>query len=196
MGGDDSKVPRPHSRVGGHRAPEGDTPLKLQEPALNLGYSGDRTENVLWRITEGRELDGYEAKAIVLLVGTDNLAQRGDCAGDVISGIWRILQAIREKQPKARVVLCAILPRGQKPDAPHRAKIATVNREIQKFADGRGVIWCDCTDLLTDAEGFVPTRLMLSYVELSSLGAIAFTSAVMPQVNAILRDDGLPVAPR
>jgi lysophospholipase L1-like esterase len=40
--------------------------------ALNLGTSADRTEHVLWRITEGKELDGYEAKVVVLMIGTNN----------------------------------------------------------------------------------------------------------------------------
>ena len=34
--------------------------------ALDLGTSADRTEHVLWRITEGGELDGYEAKVLLL----------------------------------------------------------------------------------------------------------------------------------
>ena len=39
--------------------------------ALNLGFSADRTEHVLWRISNG-EFDGYVAKAIVLMIGTNN----------------------------------------------------------------------------------------------------------------------------
>ena len=42
--------------------------------ALNLGFSADRTEHVLWRIANG-EFDGYEAKAIVIVMfgGRENV---------------------------------------------------------------------------------------------------------------------------
>lgn len=36
--------------------------------ALNLGYSADRSQNVLWRLQHG-EVDGLEPKDIVLLIG-------------------------------------------------------------------------------------------------------------------------------
>ena len=163
--------------------------------ALNFGYPGDRTENVLWRVTEGGELDGYEAKAVVLMIGGENLVQRGDCAGDVICGIRKLLDAIRAKQPKARIVLCAILPRGRTPDLPIRTKIAVVNREIRKFADGRSVVWCDPTDRFLGADGVTAAHLMPDGVFPNELGCIAFTSAVMPLVNDILRGGGLPVGP-
>ena len=44
-------------------------PLK----AANFGISGDRTQHVLWRIDNG-ELSGFEAKVIVLMLGTNNLS--------------------------------------------------------------------------------------------------------------------------
>ena len=147
--------------------------------ALNLGFGGDKTENLLWRITEGRELDGYEAKAIVLMIGVNNVGQRNDPAADVICGVKRILEVIRAKQPKAKTVLCAIFPCGEKGDNPQRIRCATINRELQKYADGRSVIWCNFTDQ------FLPPP---------EEGYYRWAAALLPLVNAILRDDGMPIA--
>ena len=43
------------------------------EPA-DFGVSGERTEDVLWRITNG-ELDGISPKVTVLMIGTNNVGQ-------------------------------------------------------------------------------------------------------------------------
>ena len=83
--------------------------------ALNLGTSADRTEHVLWRLTEGHELDGYEAKCILLMIGTNNSGHfpfDKEPPVDTILGIKEILKVIAEKQPNARTILTAIFPRG------------------------------------------------------------------------------------
>ena len=162
--------------------------------ALNLGFGGDKTENLLWRITEGRELDGYEAKAIVLMIGVNNIGQRNDPAADVICGVKWILEVIRAKQPKAKTVLCAILPIGEKADNPCRLPIATVNRELQKYADGRHVIWCDFSDRFLLPDGSIPRDILPDFVHPREEGYYCWTAALLPLVNAILRDDGLPIA--
>ena len=38
---------------------------------LNIGYSGDQTQHLVWRGLNG-ELDGYKAKCIMLMIGTNN----------------------------------------------------------------------------------------------------------------------------
>ncbi len=161
--------------------------------ALNLGFSADRTEHLLWRITEGRELDGYEAKAIVLMIGTNNTGQRNDPAGATIADVKKILSVIAEKQPKATTILCAILPRGEKPDNPMRVRNAVVNRELQKYADGRRVVWCDFSDRFLLPDGTMLPDLMPDFLHPREEGYMIWTAAVLPVVGAILRGD-TPIA--
>ena len=40
--------------------------------AFDFGIAGDRTENLLWRLSQG-QVDGLNPKLIVLLIGTNNL---------------------------------------------------------------------------------------------------------------------------
>ena len=66
--------------------------------AVNLGFNGDRTENVLWRLKNG-EVDGINPKVLVLLIGTNNTGHRQDCAQDTAKGIEEILKVLAEKLP-------------------------------------------------------------------------------------------------
>ena len=74
--------------------------------ALNLGTSADRTEHVLWRLTEGGELDGYEAKCILLMIGTNNSGHfpfAEEPPIDTIMGVKRILEGrARSSRPSSR----------------------------------------------------------------------------------------------
>ena len=76
--------------------------------ALNAGFSGDRTEHVLWRLEHG-EIDGIRPRAVVLLIGTNNTAA-GQSAADVELGIDAVVDKLREKLPQASIVLLGILP--------------------------------------------------------------------------------------
>ena len=53
------------------RHPESWKKFTSRYSAINCGYGGDRTQDVIWRAENG-ELDGYKAKAVVLEIGTYN----------------------------------------------------------------------------------------------------------------------------
>ena len=108
---------------------------------LNAGIGGDGTSQVLWRCQNG-VLDGYETKLVSLMVGTNN---RRDSAEDVARGIARIVAVIREKQPKAKLLLSPILPRFPREDDPGdmNAKNEKTNEIIRRLCDGENVIWFD-----------------------------------------------------
>ncbi len=77
---------------------------------LNLGFSGDTTGNVLWRLDHG-EVDGLHPKAAVVLIGTNNTSpHRNQTAEQVESGIDAVIADIEERLPETNILLLGILP--------------------------------------------------------------------------------------
>ena len=98
--------------------PESWTRFTNGKTVLNLGYGGDKTENVIWRIEHG-ELDGYTAKCVVLMVGTNNNTSKASDPAAVAKGVEKIVAMIRARQPTAKLILHPIFPRGRSADSPH-----------------------------------------------------------------------------
>ena len=162
--------------------------------AIDLGVSADRTEHVLWRLDNG-DLDGYEAKCIVLMIGTNNTGRfpfADEPPVDTILGIRAILEKIRAKQPKATIVLLPIFPRGAGPDDPLRLRNDVVNREIQKFCDGKTTFWCDFTDQFLTPDGQLPRELFPDLLHPSAAGYEIWHSGIKPYIDYALSDGALP----
>lgn len=162
---------------------------------LDLGISADRTEHVLWRLNEGGELDGYEAKCVLLMIGTNNTGHfpiEKEAPADTILGIREILRTIRSKQPQAMVVLTAIFPRGAASDDRCRVRNDIVNKEIQKFADGKTVFWCDFNDQFLTAAGELSPEIFPDLLHPNALGYEIWHAAVKPYIDAALSDGRLP----
>ena len=87
--------------------------------ALNLGFSGDRTENVLWRLQNG-EIDGIAPKLAVIMIGTNNTGHRSDPPEQIAAGVQAILSELQQRLPDTKVLLLAIFPRGADKDDPMR----------------------------------------------------------------------------
>ena len=150
--------------------------------ALNLGFSADRTEHVLWRLDHG-ELDGYEAKAVVLMIGTNNTGHRPfaqEPPADTIIGVRAVLDKIRAKQPGAKIVLCPVFPRGATARDACRLRNDVVNREIRRFADGQTVLWCDFTARFLAPDGTLPAALFPDRLHPAAAGYEVWADGVRP----------------
>ena len=143
---------------------------------VDFGISGDRTQFVLWRAQNG-ELDGTNARAVVLMVGTNNLARA--TVENVARGVGAIVDTVRAKLPNAVVVLNALLPRGA-PDDPLRAKAADVNARIAALADGTHVRWLDAGAGFVGAGGTIPDELMPDKLHPSAAGYEIWATALRP----------------
>src|SRR5438105_8786678 len=92
----------------------------------DFGIAGDRTEHLLWRITNG-ELDGINPKVTVIMIGTNNIGH--DYATEkpewVAAGVKKIVDTVREKLPNTKVLLLAIFPRDAA-DSPQRQAVEAI----------------------------------------------------------------------
>ena len=77
--------------------------------AVNLGFKGDTTASLLWRIRNG-ETDGIAPKAAVILIGANNLGRLHWSAADTVLGIDTIIAELRRRLPATRVLLLGVLP--------------------------------------------------------------------------------------
>ena len=159
--------------------------------AANLGFSGDRTENVLWRIQNG-EIDGMQPKLIVLMIGTNNR----NSAEDVADGIRAIVAELRNRLPESKILLLGIFPRGKfedrKNDAVQEsganalwAKNETINAAISGLADARNIYFLNINaSFLKD--GLVPRQYMPDFLHPNEQGYEVWARAMEPTLEALL----------
>jgi beta-glucosidase len=159
-------------------------------PAAHFGIGGDGTQHLLYRIEHG-EIGRLRPEAVVLLIGTNNLAQN-DRPRDVAAGVGRVVDAVRESLPDARILLLGLLPRGAVPSArtefqPPDPRVAATNDLIRRLADGRRVVFLDIGPAFLDAEGRIPAPLMPDFVHPSALGYERMAEALEPALAELGR---------
>lgn len=102
---------------------------------VNFGIGGDQTGHVLWRITEGHELDHLKPKAAVIMIGTNNIGSH--TAQQIAGGIKAIVEELKHQKPHIKVLVLGVFPRGSSADAERSldqitAGIKPINEELKK----------------------------------------------------------------
>ena len=77
--------------------------------ALNLGFSGDTTQNVMWRVDHG-EVAGLHPRVAVLLIGTNNTGHARQSAEETETGLDALIGDLEERLPSTRILLLGVLP--------------------------------------------------------------------------------------
>jgi lysophospholipase L1-like esterase len=77
--------------------------------ALNLGFSGDGTRHLLWRIMRG-EIDGIGPRVAVILIGTNDIGWLHRTAADTVAGINAVVAELHLLLPATNILLVGLLP--------------------------------------------------------------------------------------
>jgi lysophospholipase L1-like esterase len=149
----------------------------------NFGIGGDRTQHVLWRIQNG-ELDGIKPKAAVVMIGTNNSGS--DPADGIARGVTKIVETIRAKSPDTKILLLAVFPRGEKPNA-QRDKLKVVNQIIAKLDDGKHIHYLDIGDKFLQPDDTLTKEIMKDYLHLTAAGYQIWADAISPTLAELMK---------
>ena len=164
--------------------------------ALNLGYSGYRTENIIWNIQNG-ELDGQSPKVIVLEIGTNNIDEKNyptrHTAGQLAGGIGAIVKLLCEKCPDAKIIVLRCFPGcygGPNPTS-HRVILERASGLVSRLADGKHIFYCDVNHVFLNLDGSINRDMMPDWLHPSPAGAKAWAQAMEPLLSELMGDKSL-----
>ncbi len=92
--------------------------------AINLGFGGDQTQHVLWRL-EHYDFSNVSPKAAVLLIGVNNTWGRDRASQNVALGQRKIVQKLRALFPNMKIFVLRVFPCTNRDD--QQATIDAIN---------------------------------------------------------------------
>jgi lysophospholipase L1-like esterase len=161
--------------------------------ALNLGFKGDTTAHLLWRIENG-EASGIHPKAAVVLIGANNFGRVHWPAAETEAGIVRIVDELHQRLPGVRVLLVGVLPCLRGPWVAENT--AALNHALAaRYRDGRQASFIDVSALFytngqVDPAKFLDPHLTPPEPALhpSAQTQAAIAAAIEPTLSAMLGD--------
>lgn len=152
--------------------------------AVNMGFSGDRTQHVLWRFDHG-EIDGISPKLAILMIGTNNSNGNDNTAEEIADGIKAVCAEMRTKLPKTKILILAIFPRNEKP-CPQREKNAKASLMASEIADNDMIYYLDINDKFLTADGTLPKDIMPDLLHPNEKGYQIWAEAIEPTVQKLM----------
>jgi lysophospholipase L1-like esterase len=140
----------------------------------NRGIGGDTTRGVWFRLQE--DVLDLDPQAIVLLIGTNDLANNGDPA-DTADNIRAILAILEKSNPKLPIVVCKVMP--SKPGVAE--KIEKLDAQIDDIVkrDPRLTL-CDTWSIYANPDGTCKKEEFSDMLHPNKIGYAKWTAALKP----------------
>lgn len=130
--------------------------------AVNLGFKGDATAHLLWRIEHG-ETDGLHPRLAIILIGANNFGNLHWDAAATLTGIEAVVSELHRRLPTTKILLLGVLPSIRNPWVDKNTTL--LNRSLAtRFGHDALVTFRDLTPLFTvdgkvDASQFLDVHL-------------------------------------
>jgi lysophospholipase L1-like esterase len=149
----------------------------------NFGIAGDTTQGVIWRLQHG-EGEGYQPKAIMLMIGTNNTGRNSP--PEIAIGVAEVVFELRKDFPDAKILLLGIFPRSG-PATKVRAQIDEINKIISALNDNQHVFYQDIGSKFLAEDGSIPREIMSDGLHPTSKGYDIWATAVHDKLVTLMQ---------
>lgn len=153
---------------------------------LNIGFSGDRTEHVIWRLQNGA-VDDIDPKLAILMIGTNNTGHRKENPASTAEGIVRIVDELKLRLPKTKILVLAVFPRGDNTDHPLRKINDEINEIIKSLENEDRVTFLNLNEHFLDDDGTLPKSVMPDLLHPNPEGYRIWAEAMEPHVADLMK---------
>jgi beta-glucosidase len=158
------------------------TPLN----ALNLGFGGDRTNHVLWRLEHLPKIKPAPLAAS-LMIGTNNICWGSDKPKQAAEGIQKITRKLNAMYPKMKILVLGVFPRREQLDHPHRKQIIELNSYLPDLLkDIPNVSFMDIGSEFLDEKGFLSREMMPDTTHPSEKAHEIWAQAITPKLKEMM----------
>lgn len=116
------------------------------------------------------ELDGYAAKQIYVLIGTNNFHLNTD--EEILTGWRQLIEAIRQRQPTATLTMVGVYPRRQQ-----EKRVVELNQKLATLTREMGVRYLDAGKILLKADGTLDEALFSDGLHPNAEGYLRLSEA-------------------
>jgi beta-glucosidase len=157
-----------------------------QLDALNLGFGGDRTNHVMWRLEHLPALK-TPPKAASLMIGTNNICWGSDKPKQAADGVQAISRKLNSMYPEMKILVLGVFPRRRNLDHPHRKQIIELNSYLPNLLkDIPNVTFLDIGEKFLDEKGFLSQEMMPDTTHPSEKGHEIWAAAIIPKLKEMM----------
>lgn len=154
--------------------------------AINLGFGGDRTNHVLWRLDHLPKLKEHP-KAAVVLIGTNNICWGSDKPKQAAMGVAAVATKLHALYADMEILVLGVFPRRREASHPHRKQVRELNAALPALLDPiERVTFLDIGARFLDDKGHLSEEMMPDTTHPSERGHRVWAEAITPILDRML----------
>lgn len=148
------------------------------------GISGDRTQNVLWRL-QNETYAQARPKLTVITIGVNNFND-DDSPAEIAAGIIAIVNFTRKNMPSTKIILSGLLPTGLQKNSDRRKKYEAIQNMLAEYKN-TGYTYLCLSNTFVQPDGSLSTEdYSDDGIHLRAAGYRKWAQALRPVIDGFL----------